>query len=833
MALDNLPPGFGGTATSAPSKAAEEESERLQHQADPSIMEIVSNMPSTLYDAATGDATPIEFPFLPELTDMGQDAPGFLEGLVVNAQIIFSRDDLGKAEVIHRTFEGDSRYGGRYADKYGHPIIVWNEVPYYVNKPGLSEQDFGTFFGEVLRYAPASRFASKGKTVVGTIGRGLPAYAATEAATIAQENLLTPEATKAKNRSFAEVGSDIGTSAAIGSTTDVVLPVITRGASTVLSPVVKATGKATEKVAETVLPRFDMDAWRGQRAQLSPDEVQTSVYPLTEGQRTTKPPIGVTPRQSEQIGQEERLRRMASSEPGTQMIRGFDESQLDAIRQDALALQEEFSQVPSGVVGPYSNIPSYAAESAQEVTERAAGRLKGESSALYDAVQQVETPPVMTAEGVQEVAQELLDVVPSLGISPNQIVSGPLMREITQLRRLKNLAKNPKFKDQPLKNIHGYQKRLRTAIGQAEKGSPDELALIRMKQILDEAVYGGIERGIISGDQEVIDQLQQATELYRAYATATGKGVGRTAQERSANNILQRLSDRDYTPVQVANLLFGHNKFAPNQSMGLVIDRLKTALDPAEFEDFVNLFKAGIMTKAFAGTKGEISRTAIVNNYNNVFTANRDIINRVFSPDEIKQIDAFRTNVLPTLWAEINLNPSGSGYSLMSAALRTGLPFFSFTPGIRALGNVAADVSESGAAQDFAKDALSQTVRRMQTPMLSAGAQGAIRSFLASEEDVEAAASDGRERRELEEAVNRVQQGMEKEEQAPPAAPPAAPPQAQNFSPLPQLQSPGAGGGFTSLNPALSPTILPSAEDRELAMRQQQARRPGGIGALV
>ena len=124
----------------------------------------------------------------------------------------------------------------------------------------------------------------------------------------------------------------------------------------------------------------------------------------------------------------------------------------------------------------------------------------------------------------------------------------------------------------------------------------------------------------------------------------------------------------------------------------------------------------------------------------------------------------------------------------------------------------------------------------MQTPMLSAGTQGAIRSFLASEEDVGAAASDGRERERLEEAVGRVQQDMEKEEQAPPAvpaAPPAAPPQAQNFSPLPQLQSPGPGGGFTSLNPAMSPTILPSAEDRELAMRQQQARRPGGIGALV
>ena len=57
--------------------------------------------------------------------------------------------------------------------------------------------------------------------------------------------------------------------------------------------------------------------------------------------------------------------------------------------------------------------------------------------------------------------------------------------------------------------------------------------------------------------------------------------------------------------------------------------------------------------------------------------------------------------------------------------------------------------------------------------------------------------------------------------------------EASRFPLLPSLRTIESGGGFTSLNPALSPTILPSAEDRELAMRQQQARRPGGIGALV
>lgn len=83
--------------------------------------------------------------------------------------------------------------------------------------------------------------------------------------------------------------------------------------------------------------------------------------------------------------------------------------------------------------------------------------------------------------------------------------------------------------------------------------------------------------------------------------------------------------------------------------------------------------KDGIMTKAFAGKGGEITRKSIVDNYNDVFFKNRDIINRIFTPDEIARIKDFRTNVLPTIWAETKLNPSGTAYSLMSAASRAGM----------------------------------------------------------------------------------------------------------------------------------------------------------------
>ena len=108
-----------------------------------------------------------------------------------------------------------------------------------------------------------------------------------------------------------------------------------------------------------------------------------------------------------------------------------------------------------------------------------------------------------------------------------------------------------------------------------------------MKQKLDDAVYNGVERGFITGDQEVLDQLQQATGLYSDYMATVGRNVGRNAQEKSANRILEQLSTNQYTPVQVTNLLFGQNKFAPNQAVGVVLDKLKKSLGPDEYAQFV------------------------------------------------------------------------------------------------------------------------------------------------------------------------------------------------------------------------------------------------------
>lgn len=819
MPLRELPESYGGTSASS---APPVDVARQQFEPDTSVIDMILNAPSAIGQAISGEGVPIEFPDLPELTEMGADAPGFFEGLGVRLKGMMARDDFGKAEIIHDAFDGDPRYGGKFRDAAGLPIIVWNTIPYYVNKPGLTGQDFNTMLGEILRYTPATRFAGKGKTALETAARGVPAYGATELATIAGEAFITPETVKAKERTYGDIAEQVGVSTGIGVAADVGLPIVGRAIGTGMREGARLASKANRKLAEAfdeAFPRFSFDV------------IQESKYPLTLGQRTAEPPQGVTPKQTEQLGLEDRLRQTASSDAATLLMRGFDEDQLTAIRNDAMELQAEFGAGTTDPAGIYGNIPSVAAEAAQETISSAAQRLKEESSTLYDLVKGADPSPVMTAEGVQKVTQELIDVVPTI-LAPSQIVDGPLLREIQQLRKLKKIAKNPKFKDQALKNIHGYQKRLRTAIGQAEKGSPEELALIQMKQKLDEAVYNGIERGFITGDQEVLDQLQQATGLYSDYMAAIGRGTGRNPQERAANRILEQLSNNQYTPVQVANLLFGQNKFAPNQSMGVVLDKLEKALDPSDYEQFVLLLKDGIMTKAFAGRGGEVTRTSIVNNYNDVFFKNRDIINRVFSPEEIARIKKFQKNVLPTLWAEIKMNPSGSGYTLLSAAQRANM----LVPSVMTRAAIAKgiDVAEGVARREDALNAVSQTLQRMQTPMLSSSAQGAIRTAISPEIEAEDEPSTGEDRARLLEAIESLGSQREQPEPEPTPEPTIAPPAAQvmpqpqrevsMFEPLPESPSTGR------IDAAMSPTILPSDKDRELAMR---LRGPlGGIASL-
>ena len=807
---------IGLPSNSAPIQPGEKK--RPQEDAekdDQSIIQTIVDRAGDFKDAVTGAGVPIEFPELPEITDLEGDSGGFFDEMVAS-QLNFIRDDRGKAERISKIFGDDDRFGGVFEDKFGLPIVMWNDLPYYVNKPGLSEQDLNTFLGEIVKFLPANRIVSGGKTVLDTMGRGAGAYSTTEALGQGAEALLTPETTRAKERTLGDVSEDIAVSTGIGMAADILAPPIAKSVGAGARSAGQKIGEGARRVSEAMFPR------------LTPEVLQQSRYPLTIGQRTAPLPQGVAPQLTQQLSLEDELRYMDQG-AGTDTLRGFDQRQLDEVTADALSLMEEYGSGIPGLADDLRQAPLTAAEEAASIVTGRAGALQAQAKRNYEAVKAVDDPPFMTPDNVSESTDMVLSILPEEQFAFSQLEVMPILKnEVTNLRRLRKLAKNPRFRDQNLTNIHGMQKRLKRAVNSAPAGSDEQRLLIKMKDRLDEIVYNGVEQGLINGDPEVLAQLQSATGLYRDYMALRGKGGGTNLNtaDKTANRLLEQLSAGNYTPVQVANFLFGHHKFNPNQAVPLMLDRLKTVLPADEYSRFTALLKDGILAKAFTNQKGSVSRKAVTDNFDDVFKRQKAIINKLFSEDELARLMKFRDDVLPTVWAETKGNPSGTAYTALSAAQRRGLlskvPYF---------GPQVEEGLRVSTGYLNALDATRQSISNLQTPIFSGATQAFIRSNLdeMGDEGRDLPELPAEERRMLEQQLNDIEQqapvidediGEDPLAFQPPA--PQPPMQMPSFEPLPDV------GGGMGLPTTPSPSLLPSEEDRELAMRRQQ-----GIAGLM
>jgi len=703
-----------GAVGSNQGKSKPLQEKELAEEDDSTLLEKVQEIPSALIDAATGEGQEIEFPEIPEASDMGGDAPGLIEGLIPNIKIFLARDDVGKSEIMEKSFKGDERWGGRFQDKFGNPMIVWNGQPYYVNKPGFSSQDFGTFVGETIKMLPAAMI-SGGPTVLSTIFRGIPTYAATEAGSQALESQLTPETTKAKDRSAGDIATDVATATGVGVAADVVLP-----------PALKLAGRAAmapvrgaANVAGVQLPRF-----------MRPTPNQSSPYIMTQGQRSGELPNPETGQldtlASSDLAREDILRRSAGVDAGaSDQLRGFDRRQLDQIRGDAEDLR---SRMGSGdpMVAEALDTPTAAAEGIQSAAQRAAQEIKTRAGQSYKAVDEAVNQPVLSQRGLMETASDAIAMLRKQ-VGPAMRAEMPnLSKQMKKLEKLVKIAQNPNFKGAPLKAIDDYQRALNIQIEKAMSvggNAAEGRALTMLKNQLNEAYNTAIERGLMFGDQSVIDQLQQSRQIYTKYMGLTGKQSSKNPSVRAANKILEMITNTEANPKQVVGALFGHNKFAPANAVPTVIRKLKSTLGEgsAEYQEIIGLMKDATLERAFAGTgRSGVTRTNIVNNYKDVFEKNKAVINELFSKEELAQIAKFRNDVMPTLWAEIKLNPSGTATTILGELGRGGL--LNTVAGIPGAGG-AVKAIEGGFERREVQRIVQQYLDRAKAPLFSTAIQ--------------------------------------------------------------------------------------------------------------
>jgi len=660
-----------------------------------SIIDTASEIPGQLYKAATGENALIEFPDAKESTAI--EDVGFFESLVPNIKLMFARDDFGKAEIIADSFKGDERFGGVFTDKFKNPMIVWNGERYYINKPGISMQDAGSLVGEVIKYLPATKLTSGAKTVAGKLLSGIPAYTATEAAGQGIEATLTPKTTSTDQRTYSDRIMDAAKMGTLGAGLDVITPPLLRAP-------IQAGKLATRKTAEVLgkeVPEF------------AKKTIQTSKYPLTQGQRTSSPPDVkkglISSQTTSKLEAEDVVRNAPSTDPSAKgIVSGFDEAQLTAIRNDAKELQKEFG---SGKMADVDSelVSTEAAGEIKGIVTKEASKLKKEAGEGYEFVKGAMNQPIVTVDGTKNMVSNLKKIInDEFDGSFRSLDDMPILkREISYINN--ELSKISS--DQPFKKIAAYQKELNRAARTATPGSPEALLLSKLKGELDNFVFNGVEKGFIEGNENVIKILQNSKDMYRQYIGLTGKGTSGDIAQKSVNGILKKLTSPGLEADSVVSSFFGHAKFNPSPVMASVLKRFKDNLPPEKVSEITALVKDAVLEKAFAGKgKSGITRTNIVNNYNEVFKKNKDLINMLFTKNELNKISKFRNDVMPTLWAEIKLNPSGTSYTVLSAMARTGvLNYLKAVPLAREGIETVQTISNINQAKDMVKQYITRT----------------------------------------------------------------------------------------------------------------------------
>jgi len=652
-----------------------------------------------------------EFPEFKETSEI--DDVGFFEGLIPNVKLMMVRDDNTKAEVMKRSFGDDKRFGGVFSDEYDNPIVVWNDEPYYVNKPGVSATDIGTFAGEVIKFLPASKYVGGAKTLGGTIARGVAGYTGTEVASQAIEKAVAPESAKKKSEESMLKGraEDVAKSVGVGVATDVALPpaarVVGKGLRKAIDPIAKG---ISEKLT---FPKFE-------KVDLVEDEV-----PLTLGQETRDPEI---------LTKEDIIRGSSVSSKAKDILVNFDEIQLNQVKKMSRNLQEEFGTGQKEILDSGDPVAA-SAETIQDIASSRAKELKKQSKEGYTEVKEAVdvdsgTPFVVAdEEGSKDVAVNIINNVRKEQIDSDILQEMPLLSK--ELSRLERVVKTGKWNAdkkgvQDLNDVWRFQKNLNILVRKAEAGSDEKRILGIIKNDLDNAVYENVDNAFLTGDLVYLDKLKNATGLYRQYLGLTGKATAKDPLGKSANKILQKITNPDYSPQDVATALFGHAKFNTKSEMKQVINILKRGLPKEEAKEVMTLLKDAVLEKAFTNPRtGQVTRKNIIDNYKQVFEKNKFVIDELFSKEEISRIKAFRDKVVPSLDAELRQNPSGSAYTMISALQQSGiLSFTRAVPFLRDIKIGAGEMADISAAENSVK----QYIKRKQMPLFSVSTQSIIRN---------------------------------------------------------------------------------------------------------
>lgn len=665
---------------------------------------------------ASGDRA-VEFPDLPEFsstigldtTDMGPEGSTSM-GDAARRLAAYTTGLTRKEQAqIIKGIPGASMS----RDKFDNPIVRYRDERFYVNKPGATGADLTTFFATVGSFMPFGKLA---RIVQGAVGGGRVAgVTAMSGAGMIQQAVLDETGRQLDAEQSIDLlrttiaGLGAGGGEFLGQALSRALSSYKLGNEVrrllggdrafvnkdgTLSDPARQTMKAMGVDADAVqadIAKQVLQVARGGGTRETRENI-ASALPLENE-------FGVTLRQGQRIaGADPTVARteeilQAGDDTAAALIRGDgpnpSPASVEGQRQAAVAALRETQEELSGIPNPAqrtrgdapSNVESgfdIASDLALDLSQRRVAAEAAEKAA-WEAAKPSMNGVEILREGFKQLPRnfrkrfqdnDLIGVV-DVNVAP---------RAVAQLKTFAKLYKamgaNPTA-TMTLRRLDNFRRKLSADINNAARNpnsATDYRALVSMKGGLDDWMDDVFSSVLIKGDAEALKMLKQArgmTHAYRQGFTANKAIDAITREGLDPGDIVQKLgmlSDKGFRPEALKIVRHIKNNF-DDDGVNVPLDKLRALT-------FMRLHDKGIRpVERGAETVFHIQGNRVSNNINSVLSKNREFMEELFTPDQIKKLQRYANMMRRVDYKAPKdvANPSGSG-TLILRALKTMLP---------------------------------------------------------------------------------------------------------------------------------------------------------------
>lgn len=491
----------------------------------------------------------------------------------------------------------------------------------YINPPGLDMGDVARFGAQGAAFVPAAKWAGAGKSMVTRAIKGFGGGTATDVA--------LQKGSQAFGSEQATDYPQAMTIGAIGAALEPFAPMVKAGWRRVFgnkdnfNP---RTGNLTEngvKQARTLgLNPAEMNTRVSQEfarltreGALEPDVAKrvasTTEFnlPASRGQLT---------QDYRQLNLEDRMRRGLEGDEAKGVLTDFDKSQAEAISE-----AQKYAQ--RGITGrkEVAERPAEAAGVVQEGLEKRSGAMSRQIDDAYTEARALDQTPGVGPFIFGKDAQKELPARFKEALSESvvdEVLTPASYRGLRDVQELlsKSDGLNVGTVETARRRINKY---INTATNREDKAN-----LLKMKSSLDAWTEDAIEKGLFSGDEKILRQLQQARSLRAEY----GKLF---ESPDSGGKIVSAILEKAQTPEEVVNYLFGASKLGSKTQTASGVKKLAEIV--GKDSDEWGSIKEIAWMKLSRDKQGKpLSAQAFEKSWNEALNENRTLINELFGTSE-------------------------------------------------------------------------------------------------------------------------------------------------------------------------------------------------------